>query len=161
MIRVFVKKPMAACVQTLACVALSFGLVTMSPGAQANPIGTVKNTDGVVDILRGSERLQAHVGLALHAQDIVKTGAGSTMGLTLKDNTVLSVGANSQLHLDKFMFDPQSQKGEIKATLKRGSLASISGTIAKASPEAVEFRTPSMTLGVRGTEFIIETTGQE
>ena len=47
-------------------------------------------------------------------------------------------------------------KGELDAHLKRGSLAVISGKLAKASPESVRFRTDSVTLGVRGTEFILE-----
>jgi hypothetical protein len=147
--------------QTLGCLALTFSLMNVNAGTEPDSIGTIKNAAGTAEILRGSERLKAQAGLALHAEDIVKTGANSTTGLTLKDNTVLSVGANSQLHLDKFKFDPQSRKGEIQTTLKHGSLASISGAIAKASPEAVAFKTPSMTLGVRGTEFIIETAGQE
>jgi len=143
------------------CWVLGLGWAALNAGAQPASMGTVKTATGQVEVWRGSERLTAEAGLSLQVQDVVKTGTNSTAGLTLRDNTVLSVGANSVLHLDKFKFDPQSQQGEIQTTLKRGSLASISGTIAKVSPESVAFKTPSMTLGVRGTEFILETVDQE
>jgi hypothetical protein len=78
------------------------------------------------------------------------------VGITLRDNTVLSAGPNSTLALEKFAFDPTTHAGAIDATLKRGTLSVISGKIAKASPDAVTFRTPTTTLGVRGTEFVIE-----
>ena len=44
----------------------------------------------------------------------------------------------------------------IDATVKRGTLSVISGKIAKATPQAVKFSAPGMTLGVRGTSFIID-----
>jgi len=52
--------------------------------------------------------------------------------------------------------DPTTYDGVLDATIKRGSLAVISGKLAKANPDAVRFSTPTTTLGVRGTAFIIE-----
>jgi len=121
-----------------------------------NDAGMVKLVKGSVEIKRGAETFNATQGMIIKRADVVKTGASSSVGITLRDNTVLSAGANSVLILDKFTFDSKTQKGEILATLKQGSLASISGAIAKNSPDAVQFKTSIMTLGVRGTEFIIE-----
>jgi hypothetical protein len=84
------------------------------------------------------------------------TGPESFVGITLRDNTQLSAGANTILDLNKFAFDTTTQDGVLEASIKRGSLAVISGKLAKANPDAVRFSTPTTTLGVRGTAFIIE-----
>ncbi|MES2127910.1 MAG: hypothetical protein V4463_11615, partial [Pseudomonadota bacterium] len=70
--------------------------------------------------------------------------------------TVLSVGPNSTISLDKFAFDATSHEGVLNASVKRGTLAVISGKLSKKSPGAVQFTTPSAILGVRGTEFVID-----
>jgi len=136
-----------------ALLALGCGHAAATAGVDAGVIKTVKGTATVV---RGAETLPVTAGMALKSADQVKTGADGAVGITLRDNTVLSAGANSTLSLDKFSFDNKTQKGELEATLKRGSLSAISGAIAKSSPNAVQFKTSTMTLGVRGTDFIIE-----
>jgi hypothetical protein len=118
--------------------------------------GTVKTAKGAVTIERAGQKIAAAPGVKVHAADRVLTGADGSVGITLRDNTVLSAGPNSTLALEKFAFDPTTHAGAIDATLKRGTLSVISGKIAKASPDAVTFRTPTTTLGVRGTEFVIE-----
>ena len=132
---------------------LSIGLL-LTP-ALAQDIGKVKTLKGTAWIERGSARTPAAVGAALQAKDRVVTDANSTAGLTLRDNTLLSVGPQSVLELNRYAFDTTSHKGEVDASVKRGSLSVISGKIAKASPETVKFNTATVTLGVRGTEFIL------
>lgn len=124
--------------------------------AQSEDIGTVKTTSGSVEIRRGAQAVRAEAGSAVRRGDVVKTAAASTVGITLRDGTLLSAGPNSDLVLDKFRFDAVTQKGEMEATLKKGSLAGISGAVVKNSPDAVKFKTSSITLGVRGTSFIVE-----
>lgn len=124
--------------------------------AEAVEAGTVKTVKGQVSIERGAQKIAAAPGVKVHAADRVLTGADGSIGITLRDNTVLSAGPNSTLALDKFAFDSTTHAGTIDATLKRGTLSVVSGKIAKASPDAVTFRTPTTTLGVRGTEFVIE-----
>lgn len=120
------------------------------------PAGTIKVAKGSVSIERGEQKLAASAGAEVFAADRVVTGNDGSVGITLRDNTLLSAGHNSTLQLDKFAFDSSTHVGTIDATLKRGTLAVVSGKIAKQSPDSVRFRTPTTTLGVRGTEFIIE-----
>lgn len=134
--------------------ALSMGLLLTQVLAQ--DIGTVKTLKGNAWIERGNTRTSATVGTALQAKDRVVTDANSTAGLTLRDNTLLSVGPSSILEMNRYAFDATSHKGEMDTSVKRGSLSVISGKIAKASPESVKFNTATVTLGVRGTEFILE-----
>jgi hypothetical protein len=92
----------------------------------------------------------------VYGSDRIVTGPQSSVGITLRDSTQLSAGSNTTLELNKFAFDTTTHDGVLDATVKRGSLAVISGKLAKANPDAVRFSTPTTTLGVRGTEFIIE-----
>ncbi len=127
----------------------------------ADDAGTVKTSKGSVTIDRAGQKLPAPVGTRILVSDRVITGADSSVGITLRDNTVLSAGPNSALDLNKFSFDSTTHAGAIDATVKRGTVSVISGKIAKATPEAVRFSAPGMTLGVRGTSFIIDAGQQD
>lgn len=131
------------------------------PVCAADEAGTVKSVKGSVTVERAGQKLAATPGFKVNSADRVVTGPDSSVGIALRDNTVLSAGANSVLSLDKFAFDAATNAGKLDASLKRGSLSVISGKIAKANPDAVRFRTPSVTLGVRGTEFVIEASDDE
>jgi hypothetical protein len=93
--------------------------------------------------------------MRLETADVLKTGADGSVGITMADNSLLSAGPNSILSLDRFEFDATTSQGQFDAQLRKGSLAVISGRIAKQSPEAMTVRTPSAILGVRGTEFVL------
>lgn len=122
----------------------------------ADVAGTVKVSKGQVMVERNEQQLPAPVGTTIYSSDRVLTGADGSVGITLRDNTQLSAGPNSTLELDKFSFDSTTNAGVIDAKVRRGTLSVISGKIAKASPEAVRFSAPGMTLGVRGTRFVID-----
>lgn len=133
---------------------------TLLAGALALPvaatdIGQVKIAKGQVSIERDGQSLPAEAGARLRAADVLKTGADGSVGVTMSDNSLLSAGPNSILVLDRYAFDPTTSQGRFDATLQKGSLAVISGRIAKQSPEAMTVRTPSSILGVRGTEFVV------
>ena len=96
------------------------------------------------------------MGALVESGDRFVTAADGTVGITLRDNTLLSVGPNATLDLKKFAFNSTTHVGVIDASVKRGTMAVISGKLAKKSPTAVKFVTPSAILGVRGTEFVID-----
>lgn len=118
--------------------------------------GTIKTLKGTVSVERAGVLTPATVGGRIMADDRIVTSAQSSVGITLRDNTLLTAGPNSTLLLNRFAFDSTTHAGAVDATLRRGTLAVVSGKIAKASPEAVNYHTPSLTLGVRGTEFILD-----
>lgn len=122
----------------------------------ATDAGVVKISKGSVAVERGGQKVAAPVGARILASDRVVTGADGSVGITLRDNTILSAGPNSTVDLNKFAFNTTTHAGTIDATVKRGTLSVISGKIAKASPENVSFSAPGMTLGVRGTSFVID-----
>ena len=127
----------------------------------ADEAGTVKTVRGSVTLEREGKGLPAAPGQKVQVSDRIVTGADSSAGLVLRDGSILTAGANSVLQLDKFAFNPTTYAGQMDVNLKKGKLSVISGKIDKTDPEAVRFRSSGVTLGVRGTEFIIETTGEQ
>ncbi|MES2322574.1 MAG: FecR domain-containing protein [Pseudomonadota bacterium] len=137
--------------------ALAALLVAIPAAAAAGlAAGMVKNAKGSVTLERAGKALPLAPGAAVMSEDRIVTGADGSAGITLRDDTLLSVGPNSRVSLDKFVFDEATHEGEMSASVKRGTMAVISGKLAKKSPGAVKFVTPSAILGVRGTEFVID-----
>jgi len=132
--------------------ALAVGFLSPPTAAE---IGRIKVAKGAVTIERGGQSLPGAVGMRLETSDVVKTGADASVGITMSDNSLLSAGPNSVLSLDGFEFDATTYQGRFDTSLRDGSLAVVSGRIAKQSPDAMKVRTPFATLGVRGTEFAV------
>ncbi len=130
---------------------LIFGTAT-----HAAEIATIKVLRGMVSVERAGHSLPGVLGLGLEQADQVVTGADGTVGITFQDNSLLSLGPNSRLTIDRFQFDSTTHEGSFETSLKRGKLAVISGKIAKHQDDAMKVRTPSSVLGVRGTEFVVE-----
>lgn len=131
--------------------------LAFSAAVQAGELaGMVKNSQGQVSIERGGQKLVVAVGMPVHVADKLRTGADGAVGVTLRDNTLLSAGPNSTISIDEFVFDTTSLAGKMSIGISRGTLSVASGKIAKQTPESVDFRTPTSVLGVRGTEFVIE-----
>jgi hypothetical protein len=124
-------------------------------GAQAT-IGQIKNLTGQVFIIRNDVQQSAKVGDLIEPSDVLTTGAISSVGITFIDDSRFSAGPNSRIEISQFKFDPTRQQGEFITDVKRGTLAIISGQIAKSSPEAMKVRTPTTILGVRGTTFAVK-----
>ena len=128
----------------------------LAAAALANDVGQVKVTKGVVHVEREGARIPAVVGMPVRQADKLVTGADGTVGVTFADNSLLSVGPNSTLAVDKFSFNPSTHEGQFDASLQRGTLAVVSGKMVKQSPDAMRIRTPASILGVRGTEFVVK-----
>ena len=123
--------------------------------ALAADIGQIKISKGQATIERGGQAIPATPGTRLQTGDVLKTGADGSVGLTMSDNSLLSAGPNSVLSLDRYEYDSTTSQGQFDTTLTKGSLAVISGRIAKQSPDAMKVRTPASILGIRGTEFVV------
>lgn len=122
----------------------------------AASVGMVKRMTGTVTVLRGGQTLPATVGMRLEPADELRTGRGASVGLMFVDNSLVSLGANSRYTIERFTFNSTTHEGSFASRLGRGSLAMVSGKLAKQSPDAVTVRTPSTMLGVRGTKFVVE-----
>jgi hypothetical protein len=131
------------------------GWMAFAVQAYAADIGRIKIARGQVAIERGGTILVGTVGMRVQASDTIRTGDDSSVGITMDDDSLLSAGPNTVLVLDRYAFDPTTNQGRLDAALNKGTLAVISGRIAKQSPDAMTVRTPAAILGVRGTSFVV------
>ena len=139
-------------------IVLSLVLVVLAiVPALAQEAGHVKVAKGAVTIERAGQKTPAIVGAAVQTGDVVTTGADGSVGITFLDNSLLSAGPNSVLAIDRFAFDSTTHQGAFESSLRKGTLAVVSGKLAKQSPEAMKVKTPAAVLGVRGIEFLVRT----
>lgn len=128
----------------------------MSTTAVAQDIGRIKSVAGPASVLRGKAVLPATVGQVLQVADVLTTGREGRIGITFVDNSRFAVGPNSRVALSQFEFSDTTHKGKSLTTVDRGSLAVVSGQIAKENKDAMKVRTPTSLLAARGTRFVVE-----
>jgi hypothetical protein len=124
-------------------------------GPAAAEIGRIKSSTGTAYVMRGATQMPAKVGLPLEPKDQLVTKKDGRMALTFIDNTRFALGPNSNVSVARFLFDRKNQRGEFETLVNRGSLAVVSGQIAKSKKDAMTVRTPTTLLGVRGTRFLV------
>jgi hypothetical protein len=134
----------------------SLGLAASAPDS----VGSVRTVKGSAFILRNGQSLPAQVGQKLFAMDTLQTGAGGTIGVTFKDDTRLSLGNDSAIQIDEFVFAPAEGKLAIVIRMLRGVAAYVSGRIAELSPDSARVVTPVATVGIRGTRFVAKVAEQ-
>ncbi len=134
--------------------ALAFiGLLATVSQASAE-IGTVTELKGSGEIVRESNVVGNTEGIALQSMDTARTDKGK-MRLDFIDDTRVDVIENSILVIDDFVYDPSSGTGKLDMRAALGTVRYASGQIAKNSRQNVRVRTPSATISVRGTDFIM------
>ena len=139
-----------------AILAVAVLLATASQAAAQNAvIGRIKSTTGAVFVVRQNGSLTAKPGDPLYESDSVRTGPDGRLGLTLKDETRVALGPNSEVRVSQFAYSPGQGRLGMILRIARGVVAYVSGRIAKLSPDAVRLETPSAILGVRGTRMVI------
>lgn len=123
--------------------------------------GFVKSVRGSVQLLNGAGATRpASPGDAVGAVDRIVTGPDSSVSLVLRDDTTLVVGPSSQLDVKEFHFDGTTHEGGMLVSLLRGSMRMITGLIGKSNPDAVRVETQTATIGIRGTDFIVQADAQ-
>jgi len=132
----------------------AFASLALSPASAE--IARVKTSVGAAAIERGTARVPAKPGLQLNPGDRLVTGKDGRISLSFIDNTRFSVGPNSRVSVSEFAYDRTRQRGTFLTQVDRGSLAIVSGHIAKSGRDAMKVRTPNSLLGVRGTRFVVE-----
>jgi hypothetical protein len=144
---------------TFRCAAIAIGLVFVSAAPvlaeQAPVAGRVKTASGEAFVVRDGEAIPAKPGQLVFAADSLKTGSEGTIGVTLKDETRLSLGPASEVRVERFVYAPA--EGSLGMVLKfvRGAAAYVSGRIAKLAPDSIRLETPAAIVGVRGTSLAI------
>ena len=140
----------------LVVLALVIAAVTPALGQESSGgAGRIKVASGSAFIVRESKLIPARAGQVVFEADGLRTGAEGRIGVTLKDDTRVSLGPNSEVHLDRFVYAPSDGRLALVLKIVRGVAAYVSGQIAKLSPDSIRLETPAAIVGVRGTSLAI------
>ena len=112
-------------------------------------VGIVGATSGVIK----TETRELKPGDKIYLNETIFAGTGSGTQILLLDQSTFTIGEDSEVVMDTFVFDPSTNDGKIVASVKQGSLKVISGLISKNNPDNLTVEVPEGTLGSRGTEF--------
>ncbi|MFZ0692939.1 MAG: FecR domain-containing protein [Alphaproteobacteria bacterium] len=102
-----------------------------------------------------NEKMQVlHVGQNVIRNERITTQSGGQLQLLFVDGSSLTMGPNSEIVIDEFVFDPKKNTGSMTATVVAGVLRYVGGKVSKT--KAVNFNTPSGVITVRGGIAIIK-----
>jgi hypothetical protein len=142
-----------------ALISLFVAAAAPAPATAEDAIGRIKTATGEVAVQRAGASQKVAPGDRVFQSDVFATGSDGSLGITFNDNSMMSLGPDSELSLDQFRFDTTTHEGIFDSSLAKGTLAVKSGQIVKQTPEAMKVRTPGALLGVRGTAFVVRADG--
>jgi hypothetical protein len=131
--------------------AIILGTATPVLAQRPSPAGHIKTSSGAAYIVRNNATISARPGTAVFETDALRTGADGTVGITLKDDTRLSLAPNSEVRLERYLYAPGEGGFAMVLRFARGVAAYVSGRMAKLAPDSIRLETPSAIVGVRGT----------
>jgi len=147
---------MSGLLQTVGALAIVVGLAAPAAAQQPVPAGHIKTVTGAAYVVRGQNTTPVKPGDAIFASDTLRTAPDGAVGLTLRDDTRLSLGPNSEVRVDRYVYAPG--EGGLGMVLKfmRGVAVYVSGRMAKLAPDSIRLEAPSAIVGVRGTTVAIK-----
>ncbi len=95
----------------------------------------------------------ATVGKTVQMKDRLRTGAGARLQVTFVDGTVLTLGENAVVVVDRYVYDPAKSSGKMALSSTQGAFRFATGKLNQMKDKDVRVTTPHGALAVRGTEF--------
>ena len=137
---------------------IMFGCTLSSQAAPAS-VGIVRSVSVDAHILRKGTPIVAKTNMTIMNGDVVKTGPTGSIGLIFDDDTLVSMGPNSEFAVEDFLFNPSEKKLSFVVRMLQGTFSYLSGQISKLVPGAVRLETPDATIGMRGTHVLVKVEG--
>ncbi|MEM8574145.1 MAG: FecR domain-containing protein [Pseudomonadota bacterium] len=128
-----------------AFLALGGALLCASPEATANKVGVAAAVNP--DAFSGGKQIR--IGKSIFYNERISTDANGVVQVLLVDGSTFTVGKNSNVVIDKFVYNPNTKTGEIVTSFSKGSMRFIGGKISK-NPGGVTINTPDGSLAIRG-----------
>ena len=143
-------------------VAFTLLVAASSPAAaqQPAPAGRVKIAVGTAFVVHEKREVPAKVGDIVYETDSLITGSDGRVGVTLRDETRISLGPRSEVRVDRFLYSPADGQLAFVLSVVRGLATYVSGRIAKLSPDAARLETPAAIVGIRGTRLAVRVAGR-
>ena len=135
------------------------GLAQAQESAATARAGTMKIVQGQASVTDAKGERTLKPGDTVTSADRISTGADSAASMVLRDGTTMVLGANSRIDLKNFAYDSTTQEGNVFVSVLRGSMRMLTGLIGKTRPESIQVTTPTSTIGILGTDFIVQVEG--
>tara|TARA_B100001250_G_scaffold388641_1_gene387059 strand:- start:195 stop:1406 length:1212 start_codon:yes stop_codon:yes gene_type:complete len=135
---------------------ISLTILILSSASAAEKVNIEKQLIGIIGAISGNvktETRELKTGDKIYLNETILAGADSGTQILLLDQSTFTIGSDSEVVMDTFIYDPDTNDGKIIAEVKQGSLKVISGLISKKNPDSLTVKVPEGTLGSRGTEF--------
>jgi hypothetical protein len=138
--------------------------VLLAAGAIAAPaVARAATDDGVGSVgdivnygwatLAPEPRAEIEFEDCVHMNELIETDDESAVVVHFADGSKLTIGENAKVVIDRYVYDPDGSNSEQVVTLTKGAFRFLSGSIPK---EKVKLQTPTVTIGIRGTELIFD-----
>lgn len=128
--------------------------LALIPSLAFGSAGTISEYTGSGVLERKTDVIDGGEGVGVEAMDTAVTANGR-MRIDFVDDTRVDITEHSRLLIDEFVFDPNAGTGALSIRATLGTVRYASGQIAHNSRRNVNIRTPSATIGVRGTDFVM------
>jgi len=109
---------------------------------------------GGADVVRNNQTLPASLHMKLEKTDVIKTKQNTKLQLVFKDDTIITIGKNSEVKIEDYLFDNENSKAKFR--LKYGIMKTLTGKIGKFAPKRFKVMTKNASIGIRGTYFVVE-----
>ena len=130
---------------------LAFGLFVALAldAAAAETVGKVTKVENQAQIGGAT----AVVGTPVQMNDELRTGAKARLEVTFRDQTLLTLGENARVKVDRYVYNPSQGTGQMAVKATQGAMRFVTGKIGKMKDHNVTVITPQAALAVRGTDF--------
>jgi len=128
-------------------------LLPMALAAGGENVGHVSRLRGASFAQQGQELRPLALNMPVQRQDVLKTGPGARLELTLLDETKLTLGADTTFALERYDLGRQQGEGLVLLRLVKGAFKVATGNLSALRGGPFEVNTPLGTIGIRGTEF--------
>ncbi|WP_417832526.1 FecR domain-containing protein [Terasakiella sp.] len=130
-----------------------------TPAGLSESIGQIETLQGSVSAVHADgTTVTLKIGDPVFQGDVIRTSDNANVGITFKDESAFSLDENGEMILDEMVYDPDSGEGSFSTSLTSGVFSFVSGQIAKANPDAMTLNTPVATIGIRGTQGVLQQT---
>ena len=115
-------------------------------------IGTIGIVIGQADVV--NRNIDLKIKENIYFGDVIRTGAQTNLQILFEDETVFTIGENTEIVINEFIYDPNQDNAlnKISAEVMQGSLKVVTGLISKENPENLSITLPTGVLATRGTE---------
>jgi hypothetical protein len=121
-------------------------------GSGRNEAGKIELVEGTVTVVGADRARRApKVGETLYEGDAILTDKDGELQAELTDSGVIAVRPNTSMRINKYQANGDASDTSIFGLLK-GSFRSITGWIGKNNSANYAIKTPTATVGVRGTD---------